>query len=230
MADKPTSDLWWRGPEIHGCESWEDGELLFEFAKAHGLLPEHHMLEIGCGALRAGRHFIRYLEPGHYVGLDHSAHVLSAARREVELEGLKDQCPVLIESSDFDLSTVPPDVWFDFAWSHSVMTHMTPDQVEACLRSVFGKLAERGVYYSTYNEADTGKHAGGGPHPWREGELHGSRFPAAFFVRLARRLGLAVEFVCATYLAEYTKRGRNTEQFVLRFRRQRHNAMETGPQ
>lgn len=229
MANKPTSDLWWRGPEIHGCERWEDGELLFEFAKAHGLKPEHNFLEIGCGALRAGRHFIHYLQPGHYTGLDHNTHVLTAARKELELEGLKDQRPALIQSADFDLSIVPEDVQFDFAWSHSVMTHMTPAQVEACLRSVFSKMTEMGVYYSTYNEAVGDKHTTSGAHPWREGELYGSQFPAAFFVRLARRLGLAVEFVCSTYLAEYAKRKRNTEQFVLRFRRQRRSAMETGP-
>jgi SAM-dependent methyltransferase len=227
MANKPTSDLWWRGAEIHGCETWEDGELLFEFAKAHGLRPDHRMLEVGCGALRAGRFFIDYLESGHYVGLDHSQHVLDAARKELELQGLGEKHPMLVLSKDF---AIPDGFQFDFAWSHSVMTHMTPDQVEACLRSVFGTLTLDGVYYSTYNESPEGQHKSGGPHPWREGELHGSRFPAAFFVQLCRRLGLAVEFVCATYLAEYAKRGRNTEQFVLRFRRQRRNALETGPQ
>jgi SAM-dependent methyltransferase len=227
---KPTSDKWWRTKEIHGCETWEDGELLFEFAKAHGLVPSHYMLEVGCGALRAGRFFIDYLEPGHYFGLDHNEHVLSAAREEIVLQGLVDKKATLFQSTDFDLSLLPEGIRFDFAWSHSVMTHMTPSQVEACLGAVFGRMAENGVYFSTYNESLNGEHTTSGMHPWRDGELNGARFPAGFFVSLARKLGLAVEFVCSTYLKAYTRQPIDKAglQFVVRFRKQSREAMETG--
>ena len=50
---------------------WEEiGELQFQFMVAQGLRPEHRLVDIGCGALRGGLHFVRYLDRGHYYGLD----------------------------------------------------------------------------------------------------------------------------------------------------------------
>jgi hypothetical protein len=50
---------------------WEEiGRLQFNFLRQQGLTPSHCLLDIGCGALRGGVHFITYLEPGHYLGLD----------------------------------------------------------------------------------------------------------------------------------------------------------------
>lgn len=50
---------------------WKEiGRLQFDFLVAHGLAPSHLLLDMGCGTLRGGLHFIRYLEPGHYWGVD----------------------------------------------------------------------------------------------------------------------------------------------------------------
>ena len=48
---------------------WDEmGQLQFDFMCARGLLPEHRLLDLGCGALRGGVHFARYLQPGKYYG------------------------------------------------------------------------------------------------------------------------------------------------------------------
>jgi hypothetical protein len=46
------------------------GHLQFEFLIGQGLQPHHYLLDGGGGSLRGGVHLIRYLEPGHYFGVD----------------------------------------------------------------------------------------------------------------------------------------------------------------
>lgn len=53
---------------------WEEiGQLQIDFLKSEGLLPAHRLLDIGCGTLRGGRHFIGYLDAGRYTGTELSA-------------------------------------------------------------------------------------------------------------------------------------------------------------
>lgn len=50
---------------VGGC--WDEiGKLQFDFMLKEGLKPEHYFLDVACGSLRAGLHFIPYLEVGHY--------------------------------------------------------------------------------------------------------------------------------------------------------------------
>jgi len=47
-----------------GAEAWDRrGEFQLHFLQQAGLQPQHRLLDIGCGPLRAGQFFIRYLEP-----------------------------------------------------------------------------------------------------------------------------------------------------------------------
>ena len=48
---------------------WEElGQLQLDFMIREGLKPHHKLLDIGCGSLRGGIHYIRYLDVGNYVG------------------------------------------------------------------------------------------------------------------------------------------------------------------
>src|ERR1700756_713587 len=50
---------------------WEEyGQLEFDFMVSRGLKPEHVLLDIACGSLRAGVHFIPYLDAGNYLGIE----------------------------------------------------------------------------------------------------------------------------------------------------------------
>ena len=50
---------------------WEEiGSLQLEFLKNMGLSPSNTLLDIGCGNVRGGRHFIRYVDSGNYTGID----------------------------------------------------------------------------------------------------------------------------------------------------------------
>jgi hypothetical protein len=55
---------------IVGGEWDEIGRLQFDFLKGAGLKLRHVLLDVGCGRLRGGVHFVAYLERGNYVGID----------------------------------------------------------------------------------------------------------------------------------------------------------------
>jgi hypothetical protein len=58
---------------------WDEiGILQFEYLVAKTLRPEHRLLDIGCGCLRGGVHFIRYLDPTNYFGIDVNQSLLDA--------------------------------------------------------------------------------------------------------------------------------------------------------
>ncbi len=75
---------------------WDEmGHLQARLLRSRGRQPSHRLLDMGCGALRGGRQYLRYLAPGHYFGVDINASLLEAGRREVQLAGLQDRDPTL---------------------------------------------------------------------------------------------------------------------------------------
>ena len=83
---------------------WEAmGKLQFDFLVRQGLQAQHSLLDIGCGTLRGGRHFIRHLDAGNYTGLDISPGALDSARSLVKAEGLESKRPMLVLSEGRNL-------------------------------------------------------------------------------------------------------------------------------
>jgi SAM-dependent methyltransferase len=82
---------------------WEEiGRLQFDFLVEKGLKTDCYFLDVGCGSLRGGVHFIRYLEPGHYFGIDKSKELLDAGRNvELKRYNLLEQNPILIQMDNF---------------------------------------------------------------------------------------------------------------------------------
>jgi len=176
---------------------WEEiGRLQFDFMVTRGLEPHHYLLDIGCGSLRGGIHFIRYLDAGHYVGLDKNSRLLKAGQ-EIELrrEGLLDKRSVFILSDHFDVRPLPKKLRFDFMLAHSVFTHLMPDQVEECLVKVMPRLKSAGSLYATFWESKYPVITHGGPHPNREGERRFVRYPRPELKRIAALAGCGVEFI-----------------------------------
>lgn len=136
---------------------WDElGRLQYDFLVGRGLEPEHYLLDVGCGPLRAGLHFIRHLEPGHYYGVDLHAELL-AAGRDVELprHGLVDKRPVLTVMADFDFRKL--DRQFDFALAQSVFTHLPLNHIIRCLMRMEEALVPGGQFYATIYENAQGK-------------------------------------------------------------------------
>src|SRR5712691_3540887 len=74
---------------------WDEiGQLQIDFLVSRGLLPHHRLLDVGCGSLRGGVKLIKYLDAGHYAGIDLHESLLDAGY-EIELakEGLTHKLP-----------------------------------------------------------------------------------------------------------------------------------------
>lgn len=141
---------------------WDDmGVRQLAFLRDQGLRPEHRLLDIGCGALRAGIHLIDYLDPGHYFGIDRNASLLRAGI-EVELQAAAvgpGGAPVdlrgrvdanqFCQTADFDLSAFET-ILFDFALAHSVFTHTPASALRRCLDRLTDRMRPGGMLFASY--------------------------------------------------------------------------------
>lgn len=136
---------------------WEEiGTLQFEFMVARGLKPEHYFLDVGCGALRGGAHYINYLEAGHYFGIDRSPEIIEAARNvELPKAGLVGKRPRLMVTDTFDFR--PLNQKFDFAIAQSVFTHVPLNDIILCLMRMEQVLQPGGRFFATFWENPEGK-------------------------------------------------------------------------
>jgi SAM-dependent methyltransferase len=128
---------------------WEKiGALQFQFLVDEGLAPHHHLLDVGCGSLRGGVHFIKYLDDGRYFGIDKSAELLAAGRTELERRELTGKQPTLVQREDFVSADLGQS--FDFAVAQSVFTHLTFNTIMRCVAEVDRSLAPGGRFYATF--------------------------------------------------------------------------------
>ncbi len=110
-----------------GRETWDArGRFQLDLLRARGLLPTSTLLDIGCGPLRAGVQFIRYLDAGNYFGFDYNVSFITAAERAVTEHGLSTKQPSLVALSDFEMSGIRRT--FDYAIAFSVLNHCSPSQ------------------------------------------------------------------------------------------------------
>ncbi|MDO6413724.1 class I SAM-dependent methyltransferase [Sphingomonas sp. BIUV-7] len=125
----------------------------FEFLKNQGLQPDHTLLDVGCGSLRGGVHFVRYLDPGNYIGLDMSRSLLNAGY-DIELAsaGIQDRLPRenLICDSSFKVPCASGTL--DFALAVSVFTHLSLNRIRQCLTNVAPVMRSGGMFYATFFE------------------------------------------------------------------------------
>jgi SAM-dependent methyltransferase len=160
---------------------WEvTGRLQFDFLVNNGLKPHHRLLDIGCGTLRGGRHFIQYLNPRNYSGIDISPKAIEYGQKLVEQEGLSDKKPRLLVSRNKDLKFKEFDgEVFDYVLAQSVFTHLKPEHVEECFQHIGRIMKQESVFFFTYNEAGEFIQTG----------LKDFRYPFSFFQSLAEKYG-----------------------------------------
>ncbi len=145
---------------------WEEiGQLQFDFVVGQGLLPSHYYLDIACGALRGGVHFIPYLDPGHYLGIEKERLLVEAGlREELGDELAQSKRPEIVISSDFEferLSAAP-----DFALAQSLFSHLPLDTIATCLAKLRPVIAPDGVFFATFNEVDSPVPNPDAAHDW----------------------------------------------------------------
>jgi SAM-dependent methyltransferase len=131
---------------------WETmGRLQLDFMVERGLQPSSRLLDVGCGPLRAGIHFVEYLEAGNYFGIDVNESLLDAGY-DVELgEELRAKLPRenLRATDRFDCDF---GVEFDFAIAQSVFTHLPLNDIRLCLVRVGRAMRPGGRFYASFFE------------------------------------------------------------------------------
>ena len=143
---------------IYGSK-WALGLDQKQFMISRGLLPNHHLLDIGCGAGRAGTQLIPYLDPGHYIGVDGHTSSLSAFERyEIPLHGLAARQPRLL-LHNIEVSPLPLcDAHFDVVLAFSFFNHLSNPAIAA--RRIARVLKPGGTLFAAMgappNSADVG--------------------------------------------------------------------------
>jgi hypothetical protein len=133
---------------------WDEiGRLQFEFLIEQGLQPHMRLLDIGCGCLRGGIHFIRYLNNGNYYGMDANDSLLQAGYdEELYSHGLQGKLPLanLICSESFQFDRFQTD--FNIAMAQSLFTHLPLNQIRLCLINLCAHVNSGAKFYATYFE------------------------------------------------------------------------------
>jgi len=128
--------------------AWDEiGRLQFEFLRAEGLKPNQTFLDLGCGVLRGGIHFVRYLEPGNYYGIDASPRMIAGGERELETAGLAARGAHLRVTAKFDIDF---GIRFERGIAMSVFTHLPLNSVFRALANVANHFVEDCAFYATY--------------------------------------------------------------------------------
>lgn len=134
---------------------WDEiGKLQFDFLVREGLKPHHYLLDIACGSLRAGSHFVPYLDAAHYLGIEKESDLVRAGlEKELDQETIERKQPQFVISSSFEFSKFSERA--DFVLAQSLFTHLPPAMIEDCFAKLRRFMREDGAFYATFNEVQT---------------------------------------------------------------------------
>jgi SAM-dependent methyltransferase len=138
-------------------EAYKKGGLLhLNFMKAQGLNPSDTLLDYGCGVMRSGVFFAKYLERGKYTGADISRERLRRAVKFMHEEGISERSFRAILVSNCNLRELS-GMKFDYVFANSVLTHMSKKNIIDMLAAMRPILSDGGKFYFTYSEAERNK-------------------------------------------------------------------------
>ncbi|KAL2337525.1 hypothetical protein Fmac_011971 [Flemingia macrophylla] len=123
-------------------EPWAGGRDVFEFlAQITQLKPSSQVLEIGCGTLRVGLHFIQYLNAEHFHCLERDELSLMAVfRYELPAQGLLHKRPLIVKGDDMEFSKFGSGTMYDLIYASAVFLHMPDKLVWTGLERLASKL------------------------------------------------------------------------------------------
>jgi hypothetical protein len=167
VGPDPSDDARDAGPEV-----WEDsadsvhehghresvgglwgqiGRLQFEFLVKAGLRPADTLLDLACGSLRAGIHFIRYLDPGHYLGIDKRIElVVYGVSLELGIEDYRKKRPRFVISDAFEFERF--DERPNFGIGQSIFTHLAAADIVRCLQKLKPRATGDCRFFATFRE------------------------------------------------------------------------------
>ena len=134
---------------------WDEiGALQLRFLIERGLQPSDVLLDVACGSLRGGVHFVRYLDVGNYLGIDKEQTLIDrGVELELGAELYETKRPELVVNDSFDFSSFSkrPDV----SLAQSLFTHLSTDAIALCLTSLRAFVEPGHSFYATYFDGDS---------------------------------------------------------------------------
>jgi len=181
---------------------WDEiGASQLELLRANGLQRRHKLLDIGCGSLRGGIHFIRFLEAGNYFGTDLNQSLLDAGyERELKALDLQGRLPRANLMCDGSFEFERFGQAFDFALAYSLFTHLTLNHIRICLEKLIPAMKPGATFIATYFEVPDSQPLHRSFLQYRPGGIsHGIEDPYHYrfddFTWLAERHGCTLERV-----------------------------------
>jgi hypothetical protein len=132
-----------------GLDFHEAAKFQLDFLQRQGLCRDTTFLDIGCGCLRGGIHFISFLAPGRYLGMDISAEVVRhGITAELGLPRFLEKQPEFVISDQFDIGAFSKSP--TLALANSVFTHLGPTDIRTCL----SHLPSPVTFFASFNEGE----------------------------------------------------------------------------
>lgn len=134
---------------------WDEiGKLQFDFMVGRGLEPEHAFVDVACGSLRGGVHFIKYLDPGNYLGIEKERTLVrSGLSHELPRDVRKEKRPEFVISDGFEFARFSRRP--RFALAQSLFTHLVPEQIELCLANLHAFVDDDHEFFATFSAGDS---------------------------------------------------------------------------
>ena len=129
---------------------WDEiGKVQIDFMVGQGLKPDDVFVDVACGSLRAGCHFISYLDPDNYLGIDHHRWLIKAElKHELPKPVRREKRPEFVISKAFEFGKFTKRPKLGLA--QSLFSHLTPDDIHLCLTNLRDAMQTGGHFYATF--------------------------------------------------------------------------------
>lgn len=120
-----------------------------------GIREEHHVLDLGCGSLRAGRFLIQYLLPNRYFGVEPNDWLWKKAiETEIGQDIIKIKKPKFSKTPSFDIENLSKGR-FNFIIAQSIFSHTGNDLFKQALEQSAKSLKPNGQFIFTVLDEKT---------------------------------------------------------------------------
>lgn len=106
-----------------------------KYIRASALKPSSKVIEYGCGSLRIAGHFIRFLEPGNFLGLDVVGDFYEIGKGLIGPDLLREKAPRFAVIGE-DSVAEAENFLADFVYCSGVCVHVHPHEIETYFRTL----------------------------------------------------------------------------------------------
>lgn len=145
------------GRRLYAGGMWDYiGKLQFNYLVSQGLKPTDCFLDVACGSLRGGIHFIKYLNKGNYLGIDKEEDLVkTGVEKELGKQTFEEKKPEFVFSDKFEFYKFSKKPQLSLALS--LFAHLNSKDIELCLRNLREFVDKGHIFFSTFFEGDSKK-------------------------------------------------------------------------